>query len=81
MLVTDVSYGPLAKFGETNALLPAKIGLTRPQDHYQITINYQDPAAVTVDHEYPPEAFVLENKWKLTEVDLDALRKQSPPNN
>jgi len=81
MLVTDVSYGPLAKFGETGVLLPAKIGLTRPQDHYQITITYQDPVSVTVDHEYPPEAFVLENKWKLTEVDLDTQKKQTSPDN
>jgi len=79
ILVTDVSYGPLARFGETGALMPAKIGLTRPQDHYQITITYQDPASVTVDKEYPPEAFVLENKWKLTEVDLDAQKRQSSP--
>ncbi len=78
-LVTDVSYGPLAKIGEPGVLLPAKIGLTRPQDHYQITITYQDPAGVTVNHDYPPEAFVLENKWKLTEVDLDTQKKQTSP--
>lgn len=76
VLVTDVSYASPASFGaEGGVTLPAKIGLTRPQDHYQITISYQDPATVTVNHEYPPEAFVLENKWKLTEVDLDAQKK------
>jgi hypothetical protein len=80
-LVTDVNYGPLAKFGEAGVLLPVKIGLTRPQDHYQITITYQDPVAVTIDREYPPEVFVLENKWKLTEVDLDAQKKPGSPDN
>jgi hypothetical protein len=79
-LITDVSYGPVAKFGEAGASLPAKIGLTRLQDRYQITITYQDPAGVTVDHDYPPEVFVLENKWKLTEIDLDTQKKPSSPN-
>lgn len=80
-LITDVSYGELGKFGaEGNILSPIRIGLTRPQDHYQITISYQDPASVTVDHDYPPEAFVLMNKWGLTEVDLDAQKKSAPPN-
>lgn len=80
VLVTDVGYGPMGRFGETGVLLPTRIGLTRPQDRYQITITYQDPATVTLDHDYPPEAFVLENKWKLTEVDLDAQKKQNSPN-
>lgn len=79
-LVTDVTYGPTARFGESGVLLPAKMTLTRPQDHYQITITYQDPPSVTVDHDYPPEAFVLENKWKLSEVDLDAQKKPNAPN-
>ena len=80
-LITDVSYGELGKFGvEGNILLPIKVGLTRPQDHYQITITYQDPASVTVDHDYPADAFVLSNKWGLTEVDLDAQKKSGPPN-
>jgi len=28
-----------------------------------------------LNREYPPEAFVLENKWNLQEVDLDAQKK------
>ena len=79
-LVTDVTYGPAARFGEGGVLLPAKMTLTRPQDHYQITVTYQDPPSVTVDHDYPPEAFVLENKWKLSEIDLDAQKKPNAPN-
>ena len=77
-LVTDVSYGESKRFGEGNALMPAEVGLTRPQEHYKITITYQTPESVTMDREYPPEAFVLENKWGLREVDLDAEKKPTP---
>ena len=81
-LITDVSYGELRKFGaEGNVLLPAQVGLTRPQDHYKMTITYQTPEGVTLDRDYPPEAFVLENKWGLKEADLDAQNKTSPPKN
>ncbi len=79
-LITDVSYGALKKFGaEGNFLLPAQISLTRPQDHYQITITYQTPESLTVNHDYPSEVFVLENKWGLREVDLDAEKRSSTP--
>jgi hypothetical protein len=79
-LVTDVSYGESKRFGtEGNIQLPAQISLTRPQDHYKITINYQAPESVTVDHDYPAEAFVLANKWALPEVDLDAQKNPARP--
>jgi hypothetical protein len=81
-LVTDISYGELKRFGAGGeALLPAQIGITRPQDHYKITITYQMPESVGLDKSYPPEAFVLENKWGLREVDLDADKKPAPPKN
>jgi hypothetical protein len=80
-LMTDVSYGESKKFGDSNSLMPVQIGLTRPQDHYKITITYQAPESVTVDHDYPPEVFVLENKWGLREVDLDAAKKLTPTKN
>lgn len=77
-LVNDVSYGQLAAFGaEGNLQLPAKVSLTRPQDHYKITITYQDPAGVTIDKQYDQEVFVLTNRWDLQEVDLDA-KKNNP---
>ena len=80
-LANDVTYGPLTKFGsEGNFLLPAKISLTRPHDQYKISITYQTPDQLTIDHEYPPEAFVLANKWNLQEVDLDE-KKSNPPKN
>ena len=80
-LITDVSYGESRKFGDSNALMPVEVGLTRPQDHYKVTITYQAPESVNVDHDYPPEVFVLENKWGLREVDLDAEKKPTPAKN
>lgn len=82
VLVTDVTYGELKRFGAGGeALLPAQIGITRPQDHYKISITYQMPESVTLDHDYSPEAFVLENKWGLREVNLDAEKRPAPPQN
>lgn len=81
-LVTEVSFGELKRFGgEGNIQLPAQVSLTRPQDHYKITIAYQAPESATVDHDYPAEAFVLVNKWALPEVDLDAQKKASQRKN
>jgi hypothetical protein len=80
-LITDVSYGESKKFGDSNALMPVQVGLTRPQDHYKITITYQAPETVSVDRDYPPEVFLLENKWGLREVDLDAEKKPTPTKN
>jgi hypothetical protein len=82
VLVTDVTYGELRKFGAGGDWsLPYQVGLTRPQDHYKITITYQAPESVTVDHEYSPDVFVLENKRGLREVDLDADKRPAPPKN
>src|SRR6267142_231454 len=82
VLVTDITYGELKNFGAGNeAQLPAQVGITRPQDHYKITITYQIPESVNIDRDYPPEAFVLENKWALREVDLDAAKGPTPPKN
>ena len=76
VLVTDVSYSDIRGFGETGAAqLPVRIDLTRPQDRYRITITYQAPESVKLDQDYPPEVFVLTNRWQLKEVDLDAQKK------
>jgi hypothetical protein len=81
-LITDISYGELKRFGAGGeALLPAQISITRPQDHYKITITYQAPESVGLDKSYPPEVFVLENRFGLHEVDLDADKKPAPPKN
>lgn len=81
-LITDVTYGEIKKFGaEGNVLMPVQVSVTRPQDHYRISITYQAPESVNIDRDYPAEAFVLANKWGLPEVDLDAEKKPGPPKN
>jgi hypothetical protein len=76
LLITDVSYWDERPLGETaQTRLPSRIEITRPHDHYKLSIAYQAPATVEVDREYRPEAFVLENRWQLPEVDLDARQR------
>jgi hypothetical protein len=78
-LITDVTYGELRRFGtEGNVQMPVQVSVTRPQDHYKISITYQAPESVNIDRDYPAEAFVLTNKWDLPEVDLDAEKKPGP---
>ncbi len=81
LLLTDVSYSNETFFGEAAKYrLPSRIEITRPHDQYKLTISYQTPATVAVDKEFRPEAFVLENKSELQEVDLDErLRKKTTP--
>ncbi|HKP45762.1 MAG TPA: hypothetical protein VJT50_04120 [Pyrinomonadaceae bacterium] len=76
LLVTDVAYWDEKPFGEdARNRLPSRIEITRPHDHYKLSITYQTPASVEIDREFRPEAFVLENRWQLPEVDLDARRR------
>lgn len=80
-LITDVSYSQEKALGSgTTASLPSKIEITRPQDQYKLNITYQDATSVELDREYPQKAFVLENKWQLPEVDLDAQNKKVTAN-
>lgn len=80
-LITDVSYANERAIGSgTTASLPSKIEITRPQDQYKLNITYQDATSVELDREYPQKAFVLENKWQLPEVDLDAQNKKVTAN-
>ena len=72
-LITDVSYHNEKVLGSSaTASLPSRIEITRPQDKYKLSITYQDSASVELNRKYGPKAFVLENKWQLPEVDLDA---------
>jgi hypothetical protein len=76
-IITDVSYfneKPIGS-GETVSM-PSRIELTRPQDQYKLSLSYQDPGSVELNRDYPPQAFVLQNKWQLPEVDLDAEKKK-----
>jgi hypothetical protein len=76
LLITDVSYWDEKPFGEAAQVrLPSRIEITRPHDHYKLSIAYQDPSTVDIDKEFRPEAFVLENHWQLPEVDLDARQR------
>jgi len=78
-IVNDVTYGPATKFGaEGNVMLPAKISLTRPHDQYKISITYLTPESLTINREYQADAFILNNKNNLPEVDLDE-KKPAPP--
>lgn len=76
LLITDVSYWDEKPFGETGLRsLPSRIEITRPHDRYKLSIAYQSPATADIDREFQPEAFVLENRWQLPEVDLDARQR------
>jgi len=76
LLITDVSYWDEKPFGEAaQRRLPSRIEITRPHDHYKLSIAYQAPSETELDREFQPEAFVLENRWQLPEVDLDARQR------
>ena len=80
-LITDVSYANEKALGTGPiASLPSRVEITRPQDQYKLSITYQDSASVELNRDYPPRAFVLENKWGLPEVDLDAQHKKVTAN-
>jgi hypothetical protein len=81
LLVTDVSYFNEKTLGSsTTASLPSRIEITRPQDQYKLNITYQDTGSVELNREIPAKAFVLENKWGLPEVDLDAQNRKITAN-
>ena len=80
-LITDVTYFNEKTLGSgPTASLPSRIEITRPQDQYKLSITYQDAASVDLNREYAPKAFVLENRWQLPEVDLDAQNKKVTAN-
>lgn len=79
-LITDVAYLDDKPFGEDGRRLASRIDITRPHDHYRLSITYQAPASVEIDREFRSEAFVLENRWQLPEVDLDTRQPKPAPN-
>ena len=81
-IITDVSYFDEKSIGNAeSALMPSRIELTRPKDQYKLSLSYQDPSTVELNKEYPPQAFVLQNKWQLPEVDLDAEKNKKLTSN
>ena len=80
-LVTDVAYYNEKTLGSsTTASLPSRVEITRPQDQYKLSISYTDSGSVELNKNIPSRVFVLENKWQLPEVDLDAQNKKVTAN-
>ena len=76
-VITDVTFNDTKGFGEGARLsLPSRIELSRPHDGYKLALTYQTPEEAVVDREYPPNIFILENKWQLPEVDLDTRQSE-----
>lgn len=76
VLLNDVSYFNERPVGSDGAMsLPTRIQITRPLDQYKLSISYQDAGSVALDRTWPTEAFILQNKWQLTEIDLDNPKK------
>lgn len=76
LLITDIAYWDDMAVGDDGRKLPSRLDITRPHDHYRLSMAYQAPSSMDIDREYRPEAFVLENKWQLPEVDLDASQNK-----
>ena len=70
---SDIVYGDTGNLTDTGEYnnLPLRIEVTRPKEKYKMRLTYQSPGAVNIGKTYPSEAFVLENRWNLEEVDLD----------
>jgi hypothetical protein len=75
-LITDIAYWDDKAIGAGGHRLPSRIDITRPQDHYRLSLSYQAPDSMDIDREFPSAAFVLENRWQLPEVDLDAQQNK-----
>ena len=76
LMLADVAYLDDKPVGADGRRLPTRIDITRPREQYRLSIAYQAPPSVDIDREYKPEAFVLENRWQLPEVDLDARQNK-----
>lgn len=76
---SDIIYGNTGNLTDTGEYnnLPLRIEVTRPKEKYKMSLTYQSPEAVTIGKTFPPEAFVLENRWNLQEVDLDKKVQQA----
>ncbi len=70
---SDITYGKAGKLTDTDEYtnLPLRIEVTRPKEKYKMSLTYQSPESVSIGKIYDAEVFVLENRWKLEEVDLD----------
>lgn len=82
LLITEVAYWDEKPFGANSQIsLPSRVEITRPHDQYKLSITYQAPPSVELNREYRPEAFILENRWQLPEVDLDTRQNKRVTSN
>jgi hypothetical protein len=70
---SDIVYGKEGNLTGTGnySRLPLEIQVTRPHERYSMKLTYQSPESVTIGTTFPDAAFVLQNSWKLEEIDLD----------
>lgn len=76
---SDIVYGKEGNLSDKAEYknLPLRIQVTRPKEKYTMSLTYQVPEAVSIGKTYPDTAFVLENTWKLEEVDLDVKLQEA----
>ena len=76
---SDIVYGREGNLTDTADYtnLPLQITVTRPKEHYALTIKYQTPELVTIGRVFPDAVFVLQNTWNLDEVDLDQKLREA----
>ncbi len=70
---SDIIYGQEGSLTQSTGYnnLPLEIIVTRPKEKYKMRLRYQSPQDVSIGKTYPQDAFILENRWNLPEIDLD----------
>jgi hypothetical protein len=71
---SDIVYGrpgTLSGDGGKISDFPLAVTVTRPKEKYSLRFTYQNAENVLIGRDFPAEAFVLQNKWNLEEMDLD----------
>ena len=76
---SDIIYGKQGNLADNPeyANLPLQVTVTRPREHYALTISYQTPETVMIGNVFPDAAFVLQNTWNLEEIDLDKKLREA----
>jgi hypothetical protein len=81
---SDIVYGKEGSLGNGQySNLPLEVTVTRPHEKYSMKLTYRSPEEVMIGNTFPDAAFVLQNSWKLEEIDLDkklreAIAAQTP---
>ncbi len=75
---SDILYGRPGNLSDSAEFrnLPLRIQVTRIKEKYTMSLTYQVPENVKIGETYPVDAFVLQNTWKLEELDLDAKLRE-----